>query len=92
LTPALPAGVSLVRSAEEIEMLSRIRSFWLGSVAALAVFAAALEVLAVPTSPARAQEWFGVRVGPFGFGFAEPHYYPYCHYYYPYGYRWGYPY
>lgn len=78
-------------------MLTRIRNLWLGGAAALAVAGAALGVLTVPSSPAQAQEWFGVHVGPFGFGFGEPYYYrpyyrPYYHYYYPYGYRWGYPY
>ncbi len=77
-------------------MVNRIRKLWLGS-AALAVSLAALGFIAVPTSSAHAQEWFGVHIGPFGFGFGEPYYYqpyyyPYYHYYYPYGYRWGYPY
>jgi hypothetical protein len=81
-------------------MTNRIRKFWLASAAALAVALAAFGGIAVPTSPARAQEWFGVHAGRFGFGFGEPYYpyyyqpyySPYYHYYYPYGYRWGYPY
>jgi hypothetical protein len=71
-----------------------------GRTIALAVAAAAFGALAIPTSPARAQEWFGVQIGPFGFGFGTPYYgsyyypydAPYYPYYYPYGYRWGYPY
>lgn len=80
-------------------MLSRIRRLWFGGAAALAIVGAALGALA---TPAQAQEWFGVQVGPFGFGvgnpyypspyYAPPYYAPYYHYYYPYGYRWGYPY
>jgi hypothetical protein len=81
-------------------MANRIRKMMFGGATALAVAAAALGTLAIPTSPAHAQEWFGVHVGPFGFGFGEPYYSPYYHpyyapyqnHYYPYGYRWGYPY
>ena len=76
-------------------MVHRIRKLWLGSAAALAVCLAALGFITVPTSSAHAQEWFGVHIGPFGFGepyYYQPYYYPYYHYYYPYGYRWGYPY
>jgi hypothetical protein len=74
-----------------------MRKLWLGGATAFVMAAAALGVLAVPTSSAHAQEWFGVHIGPFGFGFGapyyySPYYYPYYHYYYPYGYRWGYPY
>jgi hypothetical protein len=89
LTPALLGQALIIRPAEEIRMLRKIRRLWFGGVTALAVAAAALGALTLPASPARAQEWFGVQVGPFGFGFGEPYYY---HYYYPYGYRWGYPY
>ncbi len=72
-----------------------------GGVTALAVTGAAFGALAIPTAPAHAQEWFGVHIGPFGFGFGEPYYSPYYytpyysqyyHYNYPYGYQWGYPY
>jgi hypothetical protein len=79
-------------------MRNRIGKLCLGSAAALAVSLAALGVIAVPTSPAQAQEWFGVNVGPSGFGepyypyYYQPYYYSYYRYYYPYGYRWGYPY
>lgn len=81
-------------------MLNRMKKLWLGGAAALALGAAALGAVAIPMTPAHAQEWFGVHIGPFGFGFGEPYYSPYdhpyyspyYHYYYPYGYRWGYPY
>ena len=81
-------------------MANRIRKMMFSGATALAVAAAALGILAIPTSPAHAQEWFGLHVGPFGFGFGEPYYSPYYHpyyapyqnHYYPYGYRWGYPY
>ena len=81
-------------------MANRIRKMMFSGATALAVAAAALGTLAIPTSPAHAQEWFGVHVGPFSFGFGDPYYSPYYHpyyapyqnHYYPYGYRWGYPY
>lgn len=83
-------------------MMSRIKKFWLGIAAALAVFLPVLGAVMIPASSAQAQEWFGVQTGPFGFGFGQPYYhqpyyyqpyyYLYYHYYYPYGYRWGYPY
>ncbi|MGH7036898.1 MAG: hypothetical protein ACREE1_02000 [Stellaceae bacterium] len=81
--------------------MSRIRTLMFGGVTALAVAGAAFGALAIPTAPAHAQEWFGVHIGPFGFGFGEPYYSPYYytpyysqyyHYNYPYGYQWGYPY
>lgn len=80
-------------------MANRIRKLVLGGTTALAIAAAAVGALAIPTSPARAQQWFGVQIGPFGFGFGTPYYYgpydypydaPYYPYDYPYGYRWGY--
>ncbi|HJU18672.1 MAG TPA: hypothetical protein VJ770_19650 [Stellaceae bacterium] len=80
-------------------MLNSLRKHWLGGAAALAVSAAALGALTIPTSSAQAQEWFGLQLGPFGFGvgaapyyYYNPYYNPYYHYYYPYGYHWGYPY
>lgn len=85
--------------------MTRIRKLWFGGATALAIAGAAFAgALTIPTAPAQAQEWFGVHIGPFGFGFGEPYYSPYYHnyyhpyyapyynYYYPYGYRWGYPY
>jgi hypothetical protein len=62
--------------------------------------AAALTVgaLTVPLSPAKAQAWAGINVGPFGIGVGVPgpYYYPYRPYrpYYPYYYppRYYYPY
>lgn len=65
-------------------MLKRIRNYRLSIVVALAITAAGLGALTIPSQPAKAQAWFGVQVGPFGFGVGGPGYYYYPPYYAPY--------
>jgi hypothetical protein len=63
---------------------------YLGTLATAATIT--LTAIALPLSPAKAQGWAGVQIGPFGFGISTPPVYAYP--YYPYGYyypRYYYP-